>query len=135
MGKKDDGGDCECPCLISSPEGSQADAETLRCWILPWEIFRSPLVPWVKCLLCWEGQADGIGLRHHAQGSARGAEKSPGALLSPAAWGVQLGLGNRMLCLGGAPGRVMSVFPRSGTKGQKLIMKHCFLLFSIFFFY
>ena len=91
MGKKDDGGDCECPCLISSPEGSQADAETLRCWILPWEIFRSPLVPWVKCLLCWEGQADGIGLRHHAQGSARGAGEEPRGSAQPC-------------CLGGSAG-------------------------------
>lgn len=55
-----------------------------------------------------------------------GAE--PRVQLSPAAWAgrlAQLGLREQMLCLG-APGWAMGVCPRSGTQGQKFIMKNPF---------
>ena len=64
----------------------------------------------------------GIGLSKEELGEL------PRVLLNPAAWGAQLGLGKQEAVLRGAPGWVMGVFPTSGTKGQKLIMKHAVLI-------
>lgn len=63
--------------------------------------------------------------RHVAQpgGAGRVAQGLFSALLP---WGGGLaGVGgNKRVCSWSAPGWVMGVFPKSGTKGQKLIMKH-----------
>ena len=64
--------------------------------------------------------------RHRAQqgGAGRTAQGSA----ESCCLGGQLGLGKQEAVLRGAPGWVMGVFPRSGTKGQKLIMKHAVLI-------
>ena len=58
--------------LVFSSEGLQGDVgmnpQMLESTLGDLE---APFVPWVECLLCWEGQADGKGLRNQTQSSAR----------------------------------------------------------------
>ena len=114
--------------MFSSSEGSQADVGTLRCWILPGEIFRPHLSLGWKVCSAGKGRqmAKDSDSRHRAQQGGAGRTAQGSAELC--CLGGQLGLGKQEAVLRGAPVWVMGVFPRSGTKGQKLIMKHVFLI-------
>lgn len=79
-GKEGDRGDSEGPSVFSSSEGSQADTGTLRCWILPWEIFRPHLSLGWKAYSAGKGRqkAKDSDSRHRAQqgGAGRAAQGS-----------------------------------------------------------